>query len=159
MALTIPLMLYGIPYAYAATVGQTTIVSITHTIVSTDLTSIDLQVNCPSGDYATGGSAGTDLDTTNVVPTFSGPTVGGTVAGSGTPDGWRAGFNFDSTSAVTFDVGGVLELFVICQAPITVAGIGVPQFGSLYLAIALGALVYFVMARRVSLKTATPRTS
>jgi hypothetical protein len=39
---------------------------------------------------------------------------------------------------------------VICQTPLTVAGIGVPEFGSLYVAIALGAVVYFVMSRRLA---------
>jgi len=34
--------------------------------------------------------------------------------------------------------------------PITVAGIGVPEFGSLYIAIALGAVLYFLLARRYS---------
>jgi len=37
---------------------------------------------------------------------------------------------------------------VICQTPINVAGIGVPQFGSLYVAIALGAVLYFLLSKR-----------
>jgi hypothetical protein len=41
-----------------------------------------------------------------------------------------------------------MGLEIICQTPVTVAGIGVPQFGSLYVAIALGAVAYFLMSRR-----------
>jgi hypothetical protein len=47
-----------------------------------------------------------------------------------------SGFSIDTTAQVT------------CQSPITVAGIGVPQFGSLYVAIALGVVVYFILSRR-----------
>jgi hypothetical protein len=44
---------------------------------------------------------------------------------------------------------------VVCQTPIVVAGIGVPQFGSLYVAIALGAVVYFMLSRRFARKPTT----
>jgi hypothetical protein len=38
---------------------------------------------------------------------------------------------------------------VVCQTPIAaVAGVSVPQFGSLYVAIALGAVAYFMLSRR-----------
>jgi hypothetical protein len=43
-----------------------------------------------------------------------------------------------------------LDAFAICQTPITVAGIGVPEFGSFYVAIALGAVVYFMLSRRLA---------
>jgi hypothetical protein len=46
--------------------------------------------------------------------------------------------------------GVSVDVWVVCQTPITVAGIGVPEFGSLYVAIALGAVVYFVMSRRLA---------
>jgi hypothetical protein len=49
----------------------------------------------------------------------------------------------------------VSYVYVVCQTPITVAGIGVPQFGSLYIAIALGAVVYFLLVRRY----ASPKTA
>jgi hypothetical protein len=42
-----------------------------------------------------------------------------------------------------------MQLEIICQSAVTLpAGIGVPEFGSLYVAIALGAVVYFMMSRR-----------
>jgi hypothetical protein len=152
LALTVPLALYGIPYAYAASVGQTTVILTSHTIAAGDVAPIDLIANCPTGDYATGGGAGHDLDTIALVPAFSGPTRGGFPTFSGTPDGWYGSFQFISATGL---VGGVLEVFAVCQAPIVVAGIGVPQFGSLYIAIALGAAVYFLLARRY----ASPKTA
>ncbi len=147
LALTLPLAMYGIPYAYAATVGQTIVVFADQTIAATDSVPYELFAHCPAGDYATGGGAGSDVDSNQLAPTFSGPAVGTAVDfGSAPPDGWHATFNFNPS----LFVGGVVEVFVVCQAPITVAGIGAPEFGSLYVAIALGAVVYFVLSRRVS---------
>jgi hypothetical protein len=51
--------------------------------------------------------------------------------------------------------GAVTEVYIICQSPITVAGVGVPEFGSLYVAIALGAVVYFMLSRRFGRRPAT----
>jgi hypothetical protein len=155
LSLTLPLALYGIPYAYAATTSTTYVVANTHTLLSTDVPPTDIGANCNSGDYATGGGAGTDGDTTNVVPTFSGPTRGGSVVFSGQPNGWKASFNYPNPAG-SFYAGIELTVFVVCQTPITVAGIGVPQFGSLYVAIALGALVYFVAARRFTPRPTIP---
>jgi hypothetical protein len=59
-------------------------------------------------------------------------------------------FNPDASFAIAFTAGAV------CQTPITVAGIGVPEFGSLYMAIALGAVAYFLMARRLARSPAVP---
>ena len=39
---------------------------------------------------------------------------------------------------------------MVCQTPVTVAGVGVPEFGSLYAAIALGAVAYFMLSRRLT---------
>jgi hypothetical protein len=47
-----------------------------------------------------------------------------------------------------FALGSTAGAQVVCQTPIVVAGIGVPEFGSLYMAIALGALVYFMLSRQ-----------
>jgi hypothetical protein len=149
LSLTLPLALYGIPYAYAATTSSSYVVTTSHTLIASDVPPTDLTANCHSGDYATGGGAGTDADTTAIVATFSGPTRGGSVVGSGQPDGWRASFNYPNPAG-TFYAGIALEVFAICQTPLTVAGIGVPQFGSLYVAIALGAVVYFMLARRAA---------
>jgi hypothetical protein len=59
------------------------------------------------------------------------------------PNGWIIVVHNLSGSATFTD-----KAEIICQSPVTVAGIGVPQFGSLYVAIALGAVVYFMLARR-----------
>ncbi len=155
LALTLPLLLYGIPYAYAvaASAGQTTVVFSDQTIAATDSVPYSLFAHCPAGDYATGGGAGTDVDSNQLAPTFSGPAIGSSVDfGSGTPDGWHASFNFNPA----LFVGGVVEVFAVCQTPITVAGIGVPEFGSLYVAIALGTAVYFLLSRRSARKPALP---
>jgi hypothetical protein len=153
LSLTLPLALYGIPYAYAATTSSSYIVFTSHDLVATSVPPTDLGVSCHTGDYATGGGAGTDGDTTAIVPTFSGPTRAGSVVSSGQPDGWRGGFNYPNP-ATSFYAGITLEVFAICQTPLTVAGVGVPQFGSLYVAIALGALIYFMLARRSTRKPA-----
>lgn len=139
--LTIPLLLYAIPYAYAATVSSTYQVSTSHTIVSTDTAPLILTAACKSGDYATGGGAGHNLDSTQFSTSLSLPTQGGFTGLSGQPDGWVGFFNWPSPTSF-FD-GGVVTVTVICQTPITVAGIGVPEFGSLYSAIALAAVLYF----------------
>ena len=38
-------------------------------------------------------------------------------------------------------------MLIVSQSPITVAGVTIPEFGSLYVAIALAALVYFGLFR------------
>jgi hypothetical protein len=40
------------------------------------------------------------------------------------------------------------EVYAVCQMPIAVGGISVPEFGSLCVAIALGAVAYFMLSRR-----------
>jgi hypothetical protein len=148
LALMLPLALYGIPYAYAVTTaGQTTVVRATHTFnYLTDPNPYELLVHCPTGYYATGGGAGQDLDTVDIGISGSLPAIGGSVdLGPATPDGWVAFYNIANPST---NNGVDLQVLAVCQAPITVAGIGVPQFGSLYIAIALGAAVYFMLSRR-----------
>jgi hypothetical protein len=108
-------------------------------------------VPCPPGDYAVSGGylpGAVRTDSSGIhylpeiispVPTISGATP--TTTGQ-TPDGWFfQGVNNDVND-------NTASVWVVCQTPITVAGIGVPQFGSLYVAIALGAVVYFMVARR-----------
>jgi hypothetical protein len=138
VALTLPLALYGIPYAYATTVGSTyTKYAVGDATAANP--NITVKAACNSGDYATGG-AGIATDPHVVVQSY--PTAGGTGASLGqTPDGWAASFA---------DPVGVLyeaTIYVVCQTPITVGGVGVPEFGSFYAAIALGAMVYFLISR------------
>ena len=71
--------------------------------------------------------------TTNIVVSNSEPVSGVS---------W--GIEVTNIGSFNIDVNAV----AVCQTPIIVAGIGVPQFGSLYVAIALGALVYFMLSRR-----------
>jgi hypothetical protein len=69
---------------------------------------------------------------------------GGTFANTGeNPNGW--GITVHNSNSVP-----ILEfLQIICQSPITaVAGVSVPEFGSLYVAIALGAVIYFALSRQ-----------
>jgi hypothetical protein len=51
--------------------------------------------------------------------------------------------------------GAVTEVYTIFQSPITVAGIGCPSSASLYVAIALGAVAYFMMSRRFARRSMT----
>jgi hypothetical protein len=142
LALTLPLALYGIPYAYATTMSSTYVAT-----KQTDVPPAGAsdQVKCNTGDYTT-GVGGYDhmgdgvLVVTNITPI--GP-PGWTNLFSGSPGGFL--YSVASHEPIATDT---MEFHAICQTPISVAGIGVPQFGSLYVAIALGAVVYFMMARR-----------
>jgi hypothetical protein len=130
LALTFPLLLFGVPYAYANTVSSSYTVS----------SSTSQQVHCNSGDYATGGGGVVASGAVRA----SEPLVGGSVPSSpadGAPNGWY----IDGTVSL---VSGTFLVFVVCQTPITVAGVTVPEFGQLYVAIALGAVAYFMLSRR-----------
>ena len=41
-----------------------------------------------------------------------------------------------------------LIVLAVCQVPITVAGVSVPEFASLYLAIAIAVVAYFMLSGR-----------
>jgi hypothetical protein len=130
LALMLPLALYGIPYAYATTVSS----GYVNLRVTNNVT--EAEVFCNPGDYATGGGG---FATQAVNLSHSVLKGGGFFVNGTRPDGWIFGTLVSSSTLV---------VHVNCQTPITVAGIGVPQFGSLYVAIALGAVVYFMMASR-----------
>jgi hypothetical protein len=138
--------LNGIPYAYAA---QT---STSYHIEN------DCNVNpggdfcfaaCNPGDYATGGGFHLIPDAVGAGATIVGS---GYHAGTNPPTSWSV--NGHNPSASTFANG--MQAQVICQTPITVAGIGVPKFGSLYVAIALGAVAYFLLSRRFMARPTPP---
>jgi hypothetical protein len=144
LALTVPLLLYGVPYAYAVTTSSTYLVN---DFAGSTTNSLVVRVHCNTGDYATGGGAealGADV----VAVSFSEPLFfDGTnyfIAVSGQPNAWVGGGH--TTSGANVEM--IVRAWVVCQTPITVAGIGVPEFGFLYVAIALGAVVYFMLARR-----------
>jgi hypothetical protein len=137
LALTLPLALYGIPYAYASTTSSSYEKIGDYVTIHTQ-GSGNAVVFCNSGDYSTGGGFTMDR-----VPGLSITDSGSTYASDLSHlTGWHVG----AYNPLGFDVA--LAAITICQAPITVAGIGVPQFGSLYVAIALGAVVYFMLSRR-----------
>src|SRR6267143_1948756 len=122
LALTLPLALYGIPYAYASATSDHVVLS---TLTVTSLNSATVIVNCPSVDYAVSGGytpAGFALSKDNVeeLPYIIAnyPTLGGvqTVTGQ-TPDGWA----FVGANGATID--HMATVWVVCQTPVTVAGI------------------------------------
>ena len=128
------MLLYGVPYAYASTTSSTyTVDGPTFILHSSDGFQA-LYADCNSGDYVTGGGYSGGV-TTDLVVSNSEP-VGGV--------SW--GIGVTNIGAGTLDVHAI----AVCQTPITVAGVSVPEFGSLYVAIALGALVYFVVSRHFS---------
>jgi hypothetical protein len=139
LALTLPLALYGVPFAYAASTQTTYVVKLNQNV---DREYIQI-VKCLSpSDYTQHYSVGSnDL---NPVTTYAAIlNSNGDFAGTGDiPNGWYIHIYNNNGFTITF------MLQIICQSPITVAGIGVPEFGSLYVAIALGAVIYFMMASR-----------
>jgi hypothetical protein len=150
LALAIPLALYGIPYSYASTFSS----SYENRFVGT----VDANSNtagiarCNSGDYGTGG--GYIVNDPNVKISLSVPATGSTIDFDGQrPDGWIVHVWNPDSSASGFSV------YVICQTPVLVAGISAPEFGSLYVAIALGAVAYFMLSRRYAGRPAAPSRS
>jgi len=145
-ALLAPLALYFIPYAYAATSSSYTVnVSLTETAPG----HFDQFAYCNTGDYATGGGGGTTEDggqVQNLAPAGT----GNVVVFSGQPTGWFSSVNLIGTGS--FQV----QVWVVCQSPITVAGVGVPEFGQLYTAIALGAVAFFLFTRYTNSKWPGP---
>jgi hypothetical protein len=145
VALTLPLLLYGIPYAYAATSTQSTYVMRSDLPVMANGANGFVTVQCSSSsDFTLHYSTRfpeqlpvTDVHTVN--------SAGLTSNNGDNPNGWFVSVHNLSGGSVFTD-----SVEIICQSPITVtvAGIGVPEFGSLYIAIALGALIYFPLSRQ-----------
>jgi hypothetical protein len=143
LALTLPLTLYGIPYAYAS------MTSSSYTMTATIPLGTTADVHCNAGDYATGGGgdggSGIIFLSEARVYDFGTNTYSGSSNGQ-TPNGWEIRSTVSSSPNVQ----------VVCQTPITVAGVTVPQFGSLYVAIALGAVAYFMLSRRFTRRSTIP---
>jgi hypothetical protein len=136
LALTLPLVLYGVPYAYASVTSSSYVVY--GGGGATPFNKSQFVVYCHSGDYVTGGGFDLYDQTTQLI----------TSAPLGQPvsvfEGWYIQvYNPSSTTYGT-------RVWAVCQTPIVVAGVSVPEFGSLYVAIALGAVVYFTMSRRLA---------
>jgi hypothetical protein len=145
LALTLPLALYAIPFAYAVGTQSTYVVK-TSPDLSTGLGSA--QAKCSSALDSTEHYGYTNQNIVTLLSVFPVNSGGSEVVTGDNPNGWRLIFS----SAP----GAVTEVYIICQSPITVAGVGVPEFGSLYAAIALGAVAYFMLSRRFGRKTVTP---
>lgn len=146
LALAIPLLLYGIPYAIAATQSVYVVSGL-----------VDLGGSNPnSGSVSLLCTSSSDFTNQYTLWQAGGyaaypPAVQAALINSGhgraatgdLPNGWQV--DIDNTNPR----GDEYTVQIICQTPITtVAGLGIPQFGSLYLAIALGAVIYFVLSRR-----------
>ena len=149
VVLVLPLLLYGVPYAYAAITSSTYVVEGGSS--GGPKASVSGSVQCAAGDYATGGGAQVNPQTSArafVVaskPQFFDGTSFHDIP-TGQPNAW-AGTVKTATGTATDPLE--VDVWVVCQTPIPVpAGIGVPEFGSLYVAIALGAVVYFLLSRR-----------
>jgi len=144
LALTLPLALYGIPYAYAATTQSTYIVLKEVSLLSGPgvLTFTDVQCLNPS-DFTLHYTA-ISTDRGSVVGAEWLDSTGNIALTANNPNGWRIWANNPTAGRIPMNEE------IACQSPITVAGIGVPEFGSLYVAIALGAVVYFMLSRRLA---------
>jgi len=141
LALTLPLALYGVPYAYATTVAQTTYMVITNYVIAPfDVASHKIQCTSASDSALHYGSGAPGPAPLNRAWALN--TVGDAAVTGENPNGWF----IELRSTVNADL--FTNAYIICQSPITVAGIGVPEFGSLYVAIALGAVVYFMLSKR-----------
>jgi hypothetical protein len=145
LALTLPLALYGIPYAYAST--QSTYVEASpYTNVATGASHTFILMCASPSDYTIRFAIDEGSGNIPAYPNSNGVilnSAGSHILTNGdVPNGWEV--TVQNNYANTLGMG----LEIICQTPVTVAGIGVPQFGSLYVAIALGAVAYFVLSRR-----------
>jgi hypothetical protein len=143
LALTLPLALYGIPYVHAI---QTSSTYTAHVEVEATPGFSFGDATCNLGDYATGGgfdmvSDGLNLHRSEAKPFGPNPT------------------QWEVTVKNPSDVNKAYEVLVVCQSPVTVAGVTAPEFGSLYVAIALGAVIYFVLARQYAGKRSAGMTT
>jgi len=144
LALTLPLALYGIPYAYAVTTQSTYVKQDQGVVPASSSLAFHLQCSS-SSDFTQHWSS--EHERSNLVEIRAVDALnnnGLTALNGDNPNGWLIVIHNPSSSNAIFE-----SVQIICQSPITtVAGVGVPEFGSLYVAIALGALVYFMLARR-----------
>jgi hypothetical protein len=138
LALTLPLVVYGVPYAYAAQTSTT--YKVDHQFDVAPQSEVLASAVCHGGDYVTGGG----VNTRNLILIDLEPT---SFTGQDPP----VAYTVDEINPSTTHTNSGL-VFAVCQTPIVVAGVTVPQFGSLYFAIALGAVAYFMLSRRFGRK-------
>jgi hypothetical protein len=150
LALTLPLLLYGIPYAYAASTQSTYVVRATFPIMAGGAMGLVI-IQCASPSDFTQHYAVSNPEQFPVSGVNTINSAGLKTNTGDNPNGWLIEVHNLSTGSA---FGITAE--IICQSPLTlVAGIGVPEFGSLYVAIALGALVYFMLARHFARRPST----
>jgi hypothetical protein len=142
LALTLPLLLYGIPYAYAASTQSTYVMRGNFPVINSGATGfVTIQCASPTDftqHYSVSNPEQFPVSSVQIVNS-----AGLTANNGENPNGWFIAVH-NLSGGATFTITAQ----IICQSPLTlVAGIGVPEFGSLYVAIALGALVYFMLAR------------
>jgi hypothetical protein len=147
LALTLPLVTYGIPYAYAVSTQSTYIAESDFlNVAAGGYHTFIAQCSNPS-DYTQKFAIREGSDNFPSFPNVNGVllnSVGNHLPSPGdVPNGWQV------TVQNTYSTAVQMQLEIICQSAVTLpAGIGVPEFGSFYVAIALGAVVYFMMSRR-----------
>ena len=154
LALIVPLALYGIPYAYAATTGDTaTVVSGNGNAHSTGtgqaatiFTSSDGICTVTYDVFEDGSTSFSVRFSANGVQAGDNLYM---IAGGNSNQATVAASEVDLSIASGTAATVYYAYSAICHSTLAVAGIGVPQFGSLYVAIALGALVYFLLAKRL----------
>jgi len=135
LVLTLPLILYSIGYAYATVTTSTYVVVVHGTVPAGGQLILEAFAN--AGDFVTGGG----YVASGVTVIQSNP-MGWTVGPPPTPPtSWLVNFYNEGASAQS------VTACAVCMTPVTVAGIGVPEFASLYMAIALAACVYFALNR------------
>ena len=153
VSLALPLLLYGIPYAYAATTSTQSTYTVTTqiTMAGNTLNSlVHLQCLSPTDytdHFTTDPSNPTDI---HVRGSHMLKSNGALALTGDNPNGWIINLQ----NSYPNDLDATVQ--IVCQSPVTVsvAGIGVPEFGSLYAAIALGAVIYFALSRQYAGKRA-----
>jgi len=120
-------------------------VTATVTVAPGTSADVDAYVHCSGADYATGGAVSPQEGGAVVRGSYPVLFSGGSYSAisSGRPNAWF--WEVASTVAPQDDFCNTT--YVVCQTPFAVAGVTVPEFGSLYAAIALGAGVHFMLAR------------
>jgi hypothetical protein len=144
IALSIPVALFGVGYASAQQFA-TDYVRVNSVPMKVSQTTI-ASVSCDPGDLPTGGEyqiheggAVAGVGEANVFVVYGSPL--------GAPNTWTV-VAFDHWQRDTL----ILEVYLYCMSPITVAGIGMPEFGSIYIVIILAAAFYSVLTRMQKLQ-------
>jgi hypothetical protein len=147
IVLVVPLALYFIPYAYAATTIQNTYAENSAPQNLASGAGSSFVVQCASTSDFTLHYIDSHPGLVKTVHVISLNSARNPINNGETPNGWDIGL-------VNIDAGPITEsVTIFCQTPITtVAGIGIPEFGQLYIAIALGALVFYLMGRYMTRK-------